>query len=105
MWRRLQAHDHIGRVAGGGIRCAMSRRKDRERFEAMKRLDPDYQGFRGHAGEPSQSGQAPLESVVCTVCGRKRNVPRGIALESRDSFVCATCVEEGRTAEPSEAPG
>ena len=82
----------------------MSRRKDRERFEAMKGLDPDYRGFRGHGGEPSRKGKAPLESLVCTVCDRKRNVPRGIALESGESFVCSTCVEEGRTAEPSEAP-
>jgi hypothetical protein len=82
----------------------MSRRKDRERFEAMKGLDPDYQGFRGHADEPSNQGKAPLESMVCTVCGRKRNVPRGVALDSGDGFVCATCIEEGRTAEADASP-
>lgn len=82
----------------------MSRRKDRERFEAMKGLDPDYQGFRGHAGEPSNRGKAPLESLVCTVCGRKRNVPRGVALDSGEGFMCASCIEEGRMAEASACP-
>ena len=76
----------------------MSRRRDRERFEAMKGLDPDYQGFRGHADEPSNQGKAPLESMVCTVCGRKRNVARGVAQEQGESYVCATCTEQGRVA-------
>ena len=71
----------------------MSRRKDRERYEAMQRMDPDYLGFRGYAQEPSE-GNVPLESVNCTVCGRTRNVPRGIAVEQRDSFVCSSCLEE-----------
>ena len=72
----------------------MSRRRDRERYEAMKRLDPDYRGFRGHGGEPSKPGNAPLEAVTCSTCGRKRNVPRGVALEQGDGFVCARCREE-----------
>ena len=76
----------------------MSRRKDRERFEAMKRLDPDYTGFRGHGAEPARKGRAPLESVVCSVCGRKRNVPRGIALEQGDGYVCASCSQEAAAA-------
>ena len=71
----------------------MSRRKDRERLQAMKRLDPDYRGFRGHAQEPTQ-GRAPLESATCAVCGRTRNVPRGIVLEQGDSFVCSSCQED-----------
>ncbi len=71
----------------------MSRRKDRERFEAMQRMDPDYRGFRGYAQEPSQ-GNVPLESVNCTVCGRTRNVPRGIAVEQRASYVCSSCLED-----------
>jgi len=74
----------------------MSRRKDRERFEAMQRMDPDYRGFRGYAQEPSQ-GNVPLESVNCTVCGRTRNIPRGIAVEQRDSYVCSSCLEEQST--------
>ena len=73
----------------------MSRRKNRERFEAMRRLDPDYHGFRGHGNEPSKAGNAPLEAVICSVCGRKKNVPRGVAVEQGDRFVCARCQEEG----------
>ena len=72
----------------------MSRRKNRERFEAMRRLDPDYHGFRGHGNEPSRAGNAPLEAVTCSVCGRKKNVPRGVAVEQGDRFVCARCQEE-----------
>ena len=71
----------------------MSRRKDRERYQAMRRMDPDYRGFRGHAAEPSE-GNVPLESVSCLICGRTRNVPRGIAVEQKDSYVCSSCLEE-----------
>ena len=77
----------------------MSRKRDRERLEAMRRLDPDYAGFRGHRSEPSRSGKTPLEAVTCSVCGRKRNVPRGVALEQGENYVCIRCVEEGREAE------
>ena len=73
----------------------MSKRKDRQRFEAMKGLDPDYKGFRGAGNEPNRPGNTPLESATCSVCGRKRNVPRGVALEQGDAFVCASCQEEG----------
>ena len=72
----------------------MGRRADRERFEAMKRLDPDYKGFRGRRNEPNRRGKTPLESVTCSVCGRKRNIPRGIALEQGGSYVCSTCSDE-----------
>ena len=82
----------------------MSRRKDRERFEAMKRLDPDYWGFRGHGGEPTRPGKTPLEPVTCSVCGRKRNVPRGVAVEQGDRYVCARCAQEGRAPEETEVP-
>ena len=81
----------------------MSRRKDRERYEAMKRLDPDYRGFRGVRSEPSRPGVAPLEAAVCSVCGRKRNVPRGVAIEQGESFVCARCMDEEKAHAP-EAP-
>ena len=76
----------------------MSRRKDRERVEAMKRLDPDYKGFRGSGNEPSRPGNTPLEAATCSICGRKRNVARGVAQEQGDSYVCATCTEQGRVA-------
>ena len=62
----------------------------------MKRLDPDYHGFRGYANEPSRPGNTPLESATCSVCGRKRNIPRGVAQEQGESYVCARCTEEGK---------
>ncbi len=72
----------------------MSRRRDRERVEAMQGLDPDYKGFRGHGSEPSRSGNAPLEAVTCSVCGRKRNVPRGVAIARGDAYVCSRCADQ-----------
>ena len=83
----------------------MSRRKDRERLEAMRRLDPDYGGFRGFGNEPDKAGKTPLEPVTCTICGRKRNVPRGIAVEERETYVCATCREEGKVPGGGVEPG
>ena len=68
----------------------------------MKRLDPDYDGFRGHANEPSRPGKAPLEAVTCRVCGRKRNIPRGIAMAEGEDYVCARCREE--TGSPAPHP-
>jgi hypothetical protein len=81
----------------------LSRRRDRERFEAMKRLDPDYRGFRGHENEPSRRGNTPLEPVVCVSCGRKRNVPRGVALERRENYVCSRCADSGEVDEGVES--
>jgi hypothetical protein len=80
----------------------MSRRKDRDRYEAMRGLDPDYRGFRGHGNEPSRPGKAPRATAVCAICGRKRNVPVGVALEQGGDFVCASCAEEGGAPGSSE---
>ena len=71
----------------------MSRRKDRERISAMKRLNPDYPGFRGLSSEPAKTGGTPLATAICSNCGRRRNVPLGIVLEQSDSFVCLSCQE------------
>ena len=73
----------------------MSRRRDRERYEAMRRLDPGYSGFRGYSSKP-RTVVEPLEPVACTACGRTRNVPQSVASEQRDSFVCSRCREAGR---------
>ena len=81
----------------------MSRRKNLERVQAMKRQNPDYKGFRGYEEEPTRPGDKPLESVKCTVCGRKRNVPVGVAEEQRDAYVCETCREE-QEGEPQGEP-
>ena len=79
----------------------MSRRKDRERVAAMQGLDPDYKGFRGHGSEPSRSGNAPLEAVTCSVCGRKRNVPRGVAIAQGDAYVCSRCADQPADTTPN----
>lgn len=70
----------------------MSRRKDQERFLRLKQQNPDYVGFRG-AGIVVPKAQATLESVTCSVCNRKRNVPIDSLPEDRDSYICARCQE------------
>ena len=81
----------------------MSRRKDRERILAQKRLNPNYVGFRGYDREPARTGSTPMTSLVCSVCGRKRNVPVGVAQEQGDSFVCSSCAEEQESPAAPEA--
>ena len=72
----------------------MSRRKDLERFLRLKLDNPDYQGFRG-GNTVTEKPALALESVVCSVCGRKRNVASDTIPEDRDSFVCMTCEGSG----------
>lgn len=81
----------------------MSRRKDRERALAQKRLNPDYPGFRGYEHEPGREGSIPLTTAVCSVCGRRRNVPVVVAQEQGEKFVCISCQQTGAEAEPPEA--
>ena len=70
----------------------MSRRKDLERFLRRKQANPDYQGFR--AGQTVAEPTPPaLTSVVCSICGRKRNVTSDTVPEDPSSFVCLTCQE------------
>ena len=68
-------------VVGAGL---MSRRKDRELFEAMQRLDSDYLGLRGYAQEQGQ-GNVPLEPMNCTVC---RAHSQGSAWGRRGTELC-----------------
>ena len=71
----------------------MSRRKDQERFARLKDQNSAYQGFRG----PNTQTEKPvdvLETVVCSVCNRKRNVPVTSLPDDRESFVCLGCQEE-----------
>ena len=70
----------------------MSRRKDLERYLRLKQRNPDYVGFRG-VGTVTQQPPPPLESVVCSVCQRKRNVASDTLPEDRSSFVCLSCLE------------
>ena len=81
----------------------MSKRKDRERFLAMKNQDPDYQGFRGSGEDTSTAQTTPLQAITCTVCGRRRNVSAEIAMEQADNYVCMSCQEQAKTESPEEA--
>ena len=84
----------------------MSRRKDRERFLSMKHLNPDYEGFRGHGDEPTRAGNTPLQAVTCSVCGRRRNVAVGTAMEQGDNYICLSCREEaGMQTQDEEVSG
>ena len=70
----------------------MSRRKDRERFNRMKEQNPGYVGFRGAEASVVAATPPPvLESVVCSVCQRRRNVPIDTLPEDRAEFVCLRC--------------
>jgi hypothetical protein len=71
----------------------LSRRKDRERFLRLKQQNPDYTGFRGPGSTVAARPQPQLESVVCSVCRRKRNVPINTLPDNRDSYVCLQCQE------------
>ena len=77
----------------------MSRRKDQERYIRLKEQNPDYVGFRG-ANTTSARPAAALETVVCSVCQRRRNVPIDTIPADRNSFVCLSCQEEQQTASP-----
>ena len=70
----------------------MSRRKDLERFLRLKQENPGYQGFRG-GNTVTEKPPPVLESVTCSVCGRKRNVAKDSLPEDRANFVCLNCQE------------
>ena len=72
----------------------MSRRKDLEHYQRIKQANPDYVGFRG-AKTVSANPPPALETVVCSLCGRKRNVAGDTLPEDRDSYVCLSCQERG----------
>ena len=87
----------------------MSKRKDRERFAALKSGNPSYQGFRGFGAVLSAPSPEVLTALTCSVCGRRRNVPQDVAREKGDAFVCLSCTEESEAAnatapEVEEAP-
>ena len=85
----------------------MSKRKDRQRFAALKGANPHYQGFRGHeAGASRSSSPEALTAITCTVCGRRRNVAQSIARAEGDGYVCLSCRDDsqGETASEDENP-
>ncbi len=68
-------------------------RKDRERYLRLKNENPDYGGFRGR--ETVTARAAPVtETVVCSVCNRRRNVAADTLPEDRSTYVCLRCQEE-----------
>ena len=67
-----------------------------ERLLHLKQQNPDYVGFRG-ANTVKEKPPPALESVVCSVCQRRRNVASDLLPEDRSSFVCLTCQEEQAT--------
>ena len=77
-------------------------KRDRERFAAMKKLDPDYKGFRGHDKEPSVPGNMDMVPIVCSSCKRKRNVPVGVAQGAGEEYLCAACIEKESDNSPSD---
>ncbi|PKB72852.1 MAG: hypothetical protein BZY75_04910 [SAR202 cluster bacterium Io17-Chloro-G7] len=68
----------------------MSRRKDMERFLNRRQQNADYVGFRGVQSVATPIPVA-LESAVCSVCQRKRNVEVDTLPEDRSTFVCMSC--------------
>ena len=71
----------------------MSRRKDLDRFLSRKQQNQGYVGFRGAGIAAATPVPVALESVVCSVCNRKRNVEIDTLPEDRFNFVCKTCQE------------
>ena len=70
----------------------MSRRKDQERFRRLKEQDPDYGGYRG-VNTVTAKAAPELESVECSVCYRRRNVPADSLPADRSDYVCLRCQE------------
>lgn len=71
----------------------MSRRKDAERFSRLKEQNPDYVGYRGAKTAPARPAPS-LETVVCSVCNRRRNVDSHSLPADRSAYVCLSCEEE-----------
>ena len=74
-------------------------RKDRERFQRLRESNPDYVGYRGL--DTTVTVQAPppaTETVVCSVCNRKRNVASDSVPEDVSAFVCLSCKEDSGAA-------
>ena len=70
----------------------MSHRKDQERFRRLKEQNPNYAGFRG-ANTVTAKAAPALESVECSVCHRRRNVPADSLPADRSEYVCLRCQE------------
>ncbi len=80
----------------------MSRKRDLERFQRLKAQNPDYVGFRGGNIAPPRPTEI-LESAVCSVCNRRRNVAVSSLPEDRNAFVCLRCQDQEEVAAASAA--
>ena len=71
-------------------------RKDRERFQRLQESNPGYVGYRGldTLTVSARSSETETETVVCTVCKRKRNVASDSLPEDVSTFVCLRCQEK-----------
>ncbi len=69
-------------------------RKDRERFLQLQKENPDYVGFRGNNTVVTRTPPPTTETVVCSVCQRKRNVASDSLPEDVSSYVCLQCQED-----------
>ena len=70
-------------------------RKDRERFQRLRDGNPDYVGYRGLNTTTIIKAPSPAtETVVCSVCNRKRNVASDSLPEDVSTFVCLRCQED-----------
>ncbi len=69
-------------------------RKDRERFQRLRDGNPDYVGYRGlDTVTVNQAPSPAMETVVCSVCNRRRNVASDSLPEDVSTFVCLRCQE------------
>ena len=67
-------------------------RKDRERFLKLQGENPDYAGFRGNDTVVTpKAAPVTTETVVCSVCQRKRNVASDSIPQDVSSYVCLQC--------------
>ena len=69
-------------------------RKDRERFQRLRDSNPEYVGYRGKETAIAQTPLSETETVVCSVCNRKRNVDSDSLPEDVSTFVCLRCQED-----------
>jgi len=69
-------------------------RKDRERFQRLRESNPGYVGFRGSDTVIIRVPSPATETVVCSVCNRKRNVASDSLPEDVSTFVCLRCQDD-----------
>ena len=66
-------------------------RKDRDRFQRLQGINPNYIGYRGVDSSTSRSQSTETETIVCSSCQRKRNVEITDLPENINQFVCLGC--------------